>query len=166
MPISTSMISPMPFWPSLEPCTKLTPMADRTSTRRFQKGGCFLASMARRCSGVLCIFDSGSQRLSSSRMPPATMNPATGETTSDRPISIALPQFTPSASEMSVSKALAMPTPRIEPIRVCELEAGMPKYQVPRFQAMAADSMAKTMARPRPVSTLISSSTGSRCTMA
>ena len=50
----------------------------------------------------------------------------------------------------------------IEPIRVCELEAGMPKYQVPRFQAMAAASREKTIARPWPVFTLISSSTGSR----
>ena len=46
----------------------------------------------------------------------------------------------PSASGTSVISALARPTPRIEPIRVCELEAGMPKYQVPRFQAMAAAS--------------------------
>ncbi|MNH43662.1 hypothetical protein D3C79_1056250 [compost metagenome] len=59
-------------------------------------------------------------------------------------------------------RALARPTPRIEPIRVCELEAGMPKYQVPRFQVMAAASSEKTMARPCPVFTLISSSTGSR----
>ena len=122
--------------------------------------------MARRCSGVLCIFDSGSQRLSASSRPPATRKPATGDTTSEAPMSIALPQFTPSASGRSVISAFARPTPRIEPISVCELEAGMPKYQVPRFQAMAAASMANTMASPRPVSTLISSSTGSRWTMA
>ena len=79
---------------------------------------------------------------------------------------MALPQLTPSPSGRSVISALARPTPRMEPISVCELEAGMPKYQVPRFQAMAAASMANTMARPRPVSTLISSSTGSRWTMA
>jgi len=92
--------------------------------------------------------------------------PAMGEATSDRPMSMALPQFTPSPSGRSVMSALARPTPRIDPIKVCELDAGMPKYQVPRFQAMAAASMANTMARPRPVSTLISNSTGSRWTMA
>ena len=41
-----------------------------------------------------------------------------------------------------------MPTPMIEPIRVCELEAGRPRYQVPRFQMMAAISSANTMAKP------------------
>ncbi len=53
-----------------------------------------------------------------------------------------------------------MPTPRIEPIRVCELEAGMPRNQVPRFQRIAAISMAKTMAKPAPVPTFMISSTG------
>ncbi|MCY1301482.1 hypothetical protein D9M68_988000 [compost metagenome] len=94
------------------------------------------------------------------------MKPAAGEKISDRPMSMALPQFTPSPSGTLVSSALARPTPRIEPIRVWELDAGMPKYQVPRFQAMAAVSRLNTMARPWPVLTLISSSTGSRWTMA
>ena len=57
-------------------------------------------------------------------------------------------QFTPVLRGMSAIRALARPTPRIEPIRVCELEAGMPKYQVPRFQAMAALSMENTITRP------------------
>ena len=43
---------------------------------------------------------------------------------------------------------LAMPTPITEPMRVCELEAGRPNHQVPRFQMMAATSRAKTMANP------------------
>ena len=33
-----------------------------------------------------------------------------------------------------------MPTPIIEPISVCELEAGRPNHQVPRFQIIAATS--------------------------
>jgi len=41
-----------------------------------------------------------------------------------------------------------MSTPMIEPISVWELEAGRPKYQVPRFQRMAATSRANTMAKP------------------
>ncbi|MNR66841.1 hypothetical protein D3C85_1905510 [compost metagenome] len=63
---------------------------------------------------------------------------------------------------MSLIRALARPTPRIEPISVCELDAGIPKYQVPRFQVMAAANREKTIARPWPVFTLIRSSTGSR----
>jgi len=43
---------------------------------------------------------------------------------------------------------LAMPTPMIEPMRVCELDAGRPKYQVPRFHKLAATRSAKTMAKP------------------
>ena len=78
----------------------------------------------------------------------ATAKPASGESSSDRPMSIAFCQFTPSASDTWVSRALARPTPRIEPIRVCELEAGMPKYQVPRFQAMAEVSRENTITRP------------------
>jgi hypothetical protein len=49
----------------------------------------------------------------------------------------------------------------MEPIRVCELEAGSPKYQVPRFQMMAEISSANTIANPAPEPTWITSSTGS-----
>ncbi len=85
-----------------------------------------------------------------------------GENTREAPISIAFCQFTPSANGISLINALARPTPRIEPINVWELDAGIPKYQVPRFQVMAAASSENTMASPCPVFTLISSSTGSR----
>ena len=43
-----------------------------------------------------------------------------------------------------------MPTPMMEPTMVCELEAGSPNHQVPRFHRMAAISSAKTMAKPAP----------------
>ena len=33
------MIRPMPFWPSFEPCEKLTPVQVRTSSPRIQNGG-------------------------------------------------------------------------------------------------------------------------------
>ena len=49
----------------------------------------------------------------------------------------------------------------MEPTMVCELEAGRPNHQVPRFQIMAAMSRAKTMAKPAPELTLRMSSTGS-----
>jgi hypothetical protein len=60
---------------------------------------------------------------------------------------------------------LAMPTPMIEPIMVCELEAGRPLHQVARFQRMAATSRAKTMEKPAPLLTLRMSSTGSSVMM-
>src|SRR5208282_475115 len=55
-----------------------------------------------------------------------------------------------------------MPTPIIDPIKVCELDAGKPKYQVPRFQIMAATSKAKTIANPALLPTCKISSTGNR----
>jgi len=54
-----------------------------------------------------------------------------------------------------------MPTPMIEPIRVCELDAGSPNDQVPRFQMIAAIRRAKTMAKPAWLPTCRISSTGS-----
>ncbi|MOA45679.1 hypothetical protein D3C78_1681020 [compost metagenome] len=53
----------------------------------------------------------------------------------------------------------------IEPIRVCEDEAGRPSHQVPRFQIMADNSRANTMAKPAEEPTLRISSTGSRAMM-
>jgi len=41
---------------------------------------------------------------------------------------------------------LATPTPTIEPISVCELEAGRPSHHVPRFQMIAEISSANTIA--------------------
>ena len=58
-----------------------------------------------------------------------------------------------------------MPTPMMEPTMVCELEAGRPIHQVPRFQMMAAMRRAKTMEKPEPELTLRISSTGSSATM-
>ena len=49
----------------------------------------------------------------------------------------------------------------IEPISVCELDAGRPNYQVPRFQMIAAISSANTMAKPALLPTCRISSTGS-----
>jgi hypothetical protein len=53
----------------------------------------------------------------------------------------------------------------IEPIKVCELDAGNPRYQVPRFQMMAEISSANTMANPAPEPTLSTNSTGSNANM-
>jgi hypothetical protein len=58
-----------------------------------------------------------------------------------------------------------MPTPMIDPIRVCELEAGSPRYQVPTFQMMAEIRSANTMAKPALLPTCRINSTGSSDTM-
>ena len=76
----------------------------------------------------------------------AAMKPTSGERSSDQPISVAFDQSTPEVPSWPCISALATPTPMIEPISVCELEAGRPRYQVPRFQTIAAMSSAKTMA--------------------
>ena len=59
-----------------------------------------------------------------------------------------------------------MPTPITDPIKVCELDAGNPKYHVPRFQMIADTSRAKTMAKPALLPTCRMSSTGSNEIMA
>src|SRR5258706_8986367 len=53
----------------------------------------------------------------------------------------------------------------IDPMRVCELDDGRPKYQVPRFQSIAAAKRANTIAKPPPLPTWRMSSTGRSETM-
>jgi hypothetical protein len=62
--------------------------------------------------------------------------------------------------------AFGNPTPRIDPIKVCELDAGRPRYHVPKFQSVAEMSKANTMANPAPEPTFRTSSTGSSATTA
>jgi hypothetical protein len=50
----------------------------------------------------------------------------------------------------------------IEPIKVWELDAGNPKYHVPKFQTMAEISNEKTIANPAAEPTFMTSSTGSK----
>src|SRR5215475_13207297 len=96
---------------------------------------------------------------------PAATKPKSGERSSDQPISVALLQSTPEVPSWPCSMALATPTPMIEPINVCELEAGRPRYQVPRFQMIAAINNANTIAKPAALPTWSMSSTGSSDTM-
>src|SRR5260370_37787444 len=90
-----------------------------------------------------------------------------GEMRRERPTARGLPQLTawPNVRPDAI-KELARPTPRIEPIKVWELEAGKPRNQVPRFQIMDDTRSANTMAKPAPVPTLSTSSTGSSATTA
>ena len=72
--------------------------------------------------------------------------PNSGENSSASPTFVTWSQSTPEVPSLPFTSALATPTPTIEPIRVCELEAGMPSHQVPRFQMIAAMSSANTIA--------------------
>ncbi|MNG04405.1 hypothetical protein D3C84_875330 [compost metagenome] len=53
----------------------------------------------------------------------------------------------------------------IEPIRVCDDEAGRPSHQVPRFHRIAAISRAKIIAKPADEPTCRINSTGSSAMM-
>src|SRR5262249_39361959 len=94
-----------------------------------------------------------------------TTKPTSGEISKDLPMFAACAQSTPLVPVRAAIIWLAMPTPIIEPIKVCELEAGRPKYQVPRFQRIAATNRANTIAKPAPLQTCKINSTGRRETM-
>ena len=93
------------------------------------------------------------------------VKPKRGETRRDKPMSVTLPQLTPSPNLWPGSIEFATPTPMIAPISVCELDAGKPRYQVPRFHRIADRSSASTIARPAPTPLETSSSTGKSCMM-
>src|SRR5579863_7714393 len=97
---------------------------------------------------------------------PAQTKPMSGEKTSAASVSCTFAQLTPSPKvcEPKIIE-FASPTPTIEPISVCVLEAGSPKYHVPTFQIIAEMSSEKTIAKPDDEPTLITSSTGSSATM-
>src|SRR5579862_7398697 len=156
MPIRISIIKPIPFWPSLDPCPKLTPVHVRISRPRIHSGGGWsLSGASYKALFLINTFINKSNR-------PAQTNPTIGETSSEVPTSVALAQFTPSPNTWpGVSKEFASPTPIIDPISACELDAGSPKYQVPRFQMIAEVSSAKTIANPAPEPTFSTNSTGS-----
>ena len=93
------------------------------------------------------------------------MKPNSGDNSSELPIFVTWPQSTPDVPSCPRIIALATPTPTIEPISVCELEAGRPSDQVPRFQMIAEISSANTIAKPALEPTCMMSSTGSSETM-
>ena len=91
---------------------------------------------------------------------PANTNPMRGEISRAFRTFMACSQSTPEVPLRMFINWLAMPTPMMEPTMVCELEAGRPSHQVPRFQRIAAISSAKTMANPAPELTWRINSTG------
>src|SRR5271157_1492440 len=153
------IISPTPFCPSLEPCDRLTPADVNTRTVRTQVGG------LRSFGGS---YNRGSRTQVRHRWSAkaARANPIRGEMSRASATALTLPVFMPLRMGSSCIRALASPTPIIAPISVWELEAGIPLYQVPTFQVIAAIRMAKIMAVPALDPTLTKRSTGSKCTTA
>ena len=103
--------------------------------------------------------------MQSRSIPAARPKPITGEIKSASPTSDALCQLIPLKTEPCSIQAFIIPTPMIDPISEWELEAGRPRYQVAKFQMIAAPRRESTIASPRPVLMLTSRSTGSRWTM-
>lgn len=85
---------------------------------------------------------------------------------SEPKILITFGMLSASTTDVPVIIALVKPMPIMAPISVWELDAGNPKYQVPRFQIIAASNMEKTIARPCAEPMLSRRSVGSICTMA
>src|SRR3984957_20612557 len=156
-----SMIRPMPFWPSLEPWKKLTSVQVRIRMPRIHHGGGWSPFGSANNAGVACCR----ALLSANSSSAASAKPNSGDSNSALPILAACDQSTPEVPSRPRNSALVMPTPMIDPISVCELEAGSPKYQVPTFQMMAAINSANTMANPAPEPTCRINSTGSSDTM-
>ncbi|MNT47707.1 hypothetical protein D3C72_1844440 [compost metagenome] len=53
-----------------------------------------------------------------------------------------------------------IPAPIRAPIKVCELEQGIPKYQVPKFQIIAANNTERTRQAPTETGSAIKVSRG------
>src|SRR6185503_4582292 len=84
-----------------------------------------------------------------------------GESSSDQPTFVACAQSTPLVPSRPCISAFATPTPMIDPISVCDEDAGRPSHHVPRFHKIAAISSANTIAKPAPEPTCRINSTGS-----
>src|ERR1700678_1257583 len=154
------MMSPMPFCPSFEPWKKLTPVQVSTSRHRIQNGGGASPLGASKSRGSLIT------NLSKSNKTAERTKPTTGEMRSDRKTLPTCDQSTPEVPFEPCINWLATPTPMIDPMRACELEAGNPYHHVLKFQRMADTRRANTMAKPAPDPTFKINSTGSSETTA
>src|ERR1700754_4972378 len=96
----------------------------------------------------------------------ARPKPTSGDTSSDLPTLQAWLQSTAALAFPAFIIWFITPTPMIEPISVCELDDGKPKYQVPSFQTIAASSSANTMAKPVDEPALSTSPIGNNCNTA
>ena len=69
MPIRISMMRPMPFCPSFEPCAKETPVQVRISSPRTHKGGGALPFGSAYSSGVRTTNFNSSSRSAAQKKP-------------------------------------------------------------------------------------------------
>src|SRR5271167_1154886 len=153
------MISPMPFCPSFEPWKKLTPVQVSTNRLRIQNGG---GSVPFGASYSRLSLMSAFMTMNSND---ASANPKIGDSSNDFPIFSACAQSTPLVPLFGLISWFAIPTPMIDPIKLCELDAGIPSHQVPRFHRIAAISSANTIANPADPPTCKINSTGNSDTM-
>ena len=94
----------------------------------------------------------------------ARKKPKKGEISNERPTSSTLCQL--SATPVLPGRNLyASPTPKIEPINECELEIGIPKRQLVRFQIMAVHINDMIIAIPCEILLSTNASTGRRFTI-
>src|SRR5579862_5324413 len=107
-----SIISPMPFCPSFEPCAKLTPVQVNTSRARIQNGGGSVPSG----SSYNFLFLRTSFINDNSRYAPK--KPTIGDSSSDLRMFVACTQSTPLVPDLPEISCLAIPTPMIDPISV------------------------------------------------
>ena len=154
------MTRPIPFWPSFDPWARLTPVQVSSNVPLDPAGRRLVAF------GGLIKLGAFTSFLSRSKQARRKGRSRAGgdRTTRGRP-RVAFDQFTPEPNPWPESTEFASPTPRMAPIRVCELDAGIAISHVPRFQAIAENSRAITMASPLDESTETSSSTGKRLTI-
>jgi hypothetical protein len=151
-----SMISPIPFWPSLLPCAKLTAVQVPISSARIPRGGGVLLS------GASNSLRSVEKAFITSSISSAPTKPTTGLNASAESTLVTCAMSTPDVpSAPPLISWLASPTPRIEPIRAWLDELGSPTAQVARFHRIAASSSAKIIANPPALPTLRIRSTGS-----
>ena len=114
-PIRISMISPMPFCPSLLPWKNDTPVQVRISSPRMGVGGGALSLGA----SYSALLRTTSFMRSSS--PAASTKPISGLNSSAFSTPTAWPQSTPEVAEpVGAMNWLARPTPMIDPIKACE----------------------------------------------
>src|ERR1700733_14336751 len=117
-------------------------------------------------SGALLNAEKRSKGFDSRISAPASANPNSGEISSAFKTLITCAQSNPDAPMCGFNSWFARPTPMIDPTSVCELDAGSPRYHVPRFHRTAAISKAKIIEKPEPELTFRISSTGRRVTTA
>ena len=156
-----SIIKPIPFCPSLEPCAKLTPVQVAINKLRTKKEGGLLPSGASNNCGLRRFITT----FKAIKAIAASPKPIKGEKNS----ALATLKIWSTSIPLTPCEVLKNwfinPTPIIEPIMVCELEAGIPKNHVPKFQIMAAIKSANTIANPAPLLTCKISSTGKSAMM-